>query len=234
MRILTRLLVATGLLALLGGPALAYDEGTWIFRGGVGTVQPKSNNFSELVGDTPVSIEVDNGTSMTLTGTYMFRKHWALDILASLPFQHDIDAVITDPDLGDIAVPIGKTKHLPPTLSVQYHFAPDAKFQPYIGAGVNYTTFFDTKLTSEFVELTEIEKLKLDGSFGFAAQLGGDWQINDQWILNFDVRYLDIGTDAALFGVDLDETQPDVRAKVDIGKVEIDPWVYAINLGYRF
>ncbi|MDX1498943.1 MAG: OmpW family outer membrane protein [Woeseiaceae bacterium] len=239
MRYVKHTLAATALLAFAAGPALAYDEGTWLFRGGVGTIQPKSDNYEENLDGATVGIDVANGTSMTLTGTYMFSRNWALDVLASLPFTHDIDAVISEPGLGTASVRIGETKHLPPTVSIQYHFAPDAKFQPYFGAGINWTTFFDSKLTGEFVafmadEGLDVDKLKLDDSLGLALQVGGDWQISDQWLLNIDVRYIDIETDTAMVGTGLDETHPDERVALDIGTVEIDPWIYSINLGYRF
>jgi outer membrane protein len=232
MKSLKHLLVAAGLLALVAAPALAYDEGTWIFRAGVGTAQPKSDNYSETIDGTSLSVDVDNGTSMTLSGTYMFTERWALDILASLPFSHDIDATLDD-GIDSVTVPLAETKHLPPTVSIQYHFAPDANFQPYVGLGANWTTFFDTDLDSDTAALLGLEKLELDDSFGVAAQLGGDWRISDRWLLNIDVRYIDIETDTTIFAID-DTVDPPVTEKLDIGTVEIDPWVYSINLGYRF
>ena len=45
--------------------------------------------------------------------------------------------------------------------------------------------------------------------------------INDNWLVNFDVRWIDIETDAKLNGSAL-------------ATVEIDPWVVSINAGYRF
>lgn len=233
MTLLNRSLVAAGLLALAAGPALAYEEGTWIFRGGVGTVAPKSDNYEEVLDGTSLIVDVDNGTSLTLMGTYMFTENWAFDVLASLPFSHDIDATVSNDDLGTVTAPLAETKHLPPTFSIQYHFSPDANFQPYVGAGVNWTTFFSTDLNSGTAELLGLEKLKLDDSFGLALQIGGDWQLNEKWLLNFDVRYIDIETDATLTILD-DTVDPPESVTGDIGTVEIDPWVYSINIGFKF
>ncbi|MDH3612064.1 MAG: hypothetical protein OEU90_08575 [Gammaproteobacteria bacterium] len=102
-----------------------------------------------------------------------------------MPIKHDIDASLTiiDPGLLDVPVDydvktkIGETKHIPPTLSFQYHFAPDRDFQPYLGLGLNWTRFSSTKLHPDMVD-DEVSKLILDGSFGVAAQLGGDWQVD--------------------------------------------------------
>ena len=190
---------------LLAAPASAHDEGTWIVGAGIGSVQPDSDNLS--LGPAGM-IEVDDGTSLTLTLTYMFSENWAFDVLAAWPFSHDIT-------LGGVEV--ASTDHLPPTFSAQYHFSPDAKFQPYVGAGVNYTTFFSTDTTGPL----DGTKLDLADSFGLALQLGADIEINEQWFVNLDMRYIDLETDAKLDGAKL-------------GTVAIDPWVYAIALRYKY
>lgn len=190
---------------LLASPASAHEDGQWIARAGIGSVQPDSNNLD--LGPAGI-IEVDDGTSLTLTLTYMFTENWAFDVLAAWPFSHDIE-------LGGIEV--ASTDHLPPTFSMQYHFSPEGKFQPYVGAGLNYTTFFSTDTTGPLAGT----KLDLDDSFGLALQLGADIVLNEKWLVNVDFRYIDIETDAKLDGASL-------------GTVAIDPWVYALAVGYRF
>ena len=209
-----KLLIATALLAGATAPAQAYDAGDWIIRAGVGVVDPKSDNLVDSDGVDTIKVQVDSGTSLTLSGTYMFTRNWAFDILAAYPFTHDIKL-----DVNGDSAKIAETDHLPPTFSVQYHFIPDGKFQPYAGIGVNWTTFFNTDTVSELSE--QGINLELDDSFGVAAQLGADWLLNDSWLLNFDLRWINIESDAKLAGE-------------SAGTVEIDPWVYSINVGYRF
>jgi outer membrane protein len=207
------LLAAGALLALVASPALAYEAGTWVLRAGVGVVAPDSDN---LVLDPDTIIEVDDGTSLTLMGTYMFTPNWAFDVLASWPFNHDIKLAGTK---------IAETDHLPPTFSVQYHFLPNGAFQPYVGAGLNYTTFFNTDVEQVLTDLTGVTDIDLDDSFGFALQLGADWTFGNRWLLNFDLRYIDIESDLTVSdGVDSEK----------LGTVKIDPWVYSINIGYSF
>ena len=231
--------VAVGALtALVMMPAGAHEAGTWILRAGVGTVDPKSDNLdlgsAQLAGGISLSsaqVEVDSGTSLTLTGTYMFTENWAFDVLASWPFKHDIDVAATISDGTTTAsgtIPLGETEHLPPTFSVQYHFLPDGVFQPYAGAGLNYTTFFSEEVSGD-ARAAGVTNLSLDDSFGLALQVGADWMLNDSWSINLDIRWIDIETDATLT-ID-DGTGPESG---DIGKVEIDPWVYSLNIGYRF
>ena len=206
------LLAAGALLALVASPALAYEAGTWVLRAGVGVVAPDSDN---LVLDPDTIVEVDDGTSLTLMGTYMFSPNWGFDVLASWPFNHDIK-------LG--GVKIAETDHLPPTFSMQYHFLPNGTLQPYVGAGVNYTTFFSEDVTQAAID-GEITNISLDDSFGMALQIGADWTFGNRWLLNFDLRWIDIESDleATVAGETL-----------DAGTVKIDPWVYSINLGYTF
>jgi outer membrane protein len=207
------LLAAGALLALVASPALAYEAGTWVLRAGVGVVAPDSDN---LVIDSETVIDVDDGTSLTLMGTYMFSRHWAFDILASWPFNHDIK-------LG--GTKIAETDHLPPTFSMQYHFLPDSTIQPYVGAGVNYTTFFSTDVEQVLTDLTGVTDIDLDDSFGFALQLGADWTFGNRWLLNVDLRWIDIESDL---------TASDGAISEEVGTVKIDPWVYSINVGYTF
>lgn len=183
------------------GTANAFEPGDWLVRVGASYVNPASDN-SDIV-------SVDSDTSVTLNFSYMMTDVWALELLAAIPFKHDIDLV------GGTKV--GSTKHLPPTLSVQYHFNPTEKFQPYVGLGLNYTNFFDEKTTGALEGLD----LSLGDSWGLAGQIGFDVLFNDDWFFNLDVRYIDIDTKARVAGD-------------SIGKVEIDPWVFGGHIGYRF
>ena len=221
MRVLRHMLVASGLLALAALPAFADEPATWILRAGVGAVQPESKNLTFTDGIDTFQIDVANASSMTLGATYMINPNWAVDLLASMPFEHDIRATIN----GDSAR-IGKASQLPPTLSVQYHFSPDANFSPYVGLGLNWTTFFNEKLVSAMAD-QGVDTLKLKDSYGFAGQLGADWAINNNWLVNLDVRYVNIESKAYVDG-------PAFGSPETIGTIKINPIVYALNLGYRF
>jgi outer membrane protein len=190
-------------IALFGFSALAQaqDAGDWIVRVGVHSVQPKSDNHA--------LVNVDDGASLSIGGTYMVAKNWGVELLAALPFEHDIKLN----GGGKVAT----TKHLPPTLSVQYHFNPNGTLRPYVGAGLNYTVFFDEDTRGALAG----SKLDLDSSFGIAAQAGLDIAINKDWFANVDVRWIDIDTKAKLNGT-------------SIGTVEIDPYVFGLTIGRRF
>ncbi len=198
----TLLVAATALVVVFSSAANAYEKGDWLLRVGVGHVDPKSDN-----GDIA---SVDSGTALVFNGTYFFTPNVGFEILAATPFSHDIE-------LAADGTKVGETKHLPPTFSLQYHFDTQSAFRPYVGAGLNYTLFFDEETTGPLAGTS----LSLDDSFGLAAQVGADFDISDTMFVNFDVRWIDINTDAELDGVALEE-------------VEIDPVVYSLTLGWQF
>ncbi|MDH3576251.1 MAG: outer membrane beta-barrel protein [Gammaproteobacteria bacterium] len=216
MRQIWKTFTAIALIALIALPVQAHEQGDWIFRAGVGTVDPKSTAFSDPVDD--VAVKVDSGTSLTLTGVYMINSNWAFEVLAAWPFKHDIDLVS-----GGVSVNLAETEHLPPTFSIQYHFMPEGKFQPYAGLGLNYTVFLDTDLSQAALDAGLVD-IDLDNSVGVAAQIGADIVTSGPWLFNFDLRWINIESDATL----------DDGISLETAKVEIDPFVYSINVGYRF
>jgi len=195
------LLVPTILGLATPNAAMAHEQGDWLFRVGASYIDPKSDN-SDIV-------EVDGAAGVTFNISYMLTPNWAIELLAALPYKHDIN-LLSGEEVAD-------TKHLPPTLSLQYHFLPGATVQPYVGVGVNYTNFFSEDTSGALAG----SELNLDDSWGWAADVGVDFPLNDNWFLNLDVRYIDIETKARLDGA-------------SIGTVEIDPLVYGAHIGFRF
>ena len=184
--------------------ASAYEAGDIIVRAGVASVQPTETMEAGSTLDT-LNGGLGNNEQLGITASYMLTDKLGLELLAATPFKHDITANGTK---------IGDTKHLPPTLSLQYYpMDTQSALQPYVGVGVNYTTFFSEEST--------LGDLKLDDSWGLAAQAGVDYAVSDNVVLNAAVWYIDIDSDASLNGA-------------DIGTVEIDPWVYMVGVGYKY
>ena len=186
----------------------AREAGDWLIRAGAHTVQPKSDNGT--VDALPAKVEVDDAISVTFNVTYMVTSNLGLELLAALPFEHDID-------IGGATA--ASTKHLPPTLSLVYTFNPGSKVEIYAGLGLNYTLFFDEDTKGAL----NGAKLRLNPSWGPAVVAGVDINLTEKWFLNADVRWFDIDTDAKV-------TAPGLTIK---DKVSIDPWAVGVNIGYR-
>jgi len=192
-------------LAGLAAPAFALEGGDWLFKVGLTNIDPKQDN-GNLGAD---QITVGDDTQVSFTGEYLFTSNLGLELLASLPFDHDVYLE------GE---KVANAKHLPPTLSLNWHFNPAGDFIPYVGAGVNYTTFFDE---DTYGSLGAVD-VELDDSWGVALQAGVDYMIRDNTSINFAVRWIDIDAeivaDGAGTGID----------------AEIDPWLITLALGYQF
>ncbi len=206
--------VLTAALALSCSSAFAVNQGDWLVRGGIGYVSP--NDSSSDVTGLPAGsqVSVDSATNVELTIAYMITPNVNVELLGAVPFKHDIKGKGTTAN----GVKIAETKELPPTLVVDYMFNPQSNIRPYVGAGINYTTFFSTKTTGP---LSGID-LNLDDSWGLAAQAGVDVDLNKDWFLNASVWYMNIKTKGTLSG--------------GFGTVDVDinPWALAVGIGTHF
>ncbi|MGP5554148.1 OmpW/AlkL family protein [Psychrobacter celer] len=203
-------LVLAAATALTMTSAFAVPAGTWTVAAGAHYVDPKSDNGTL---DNGLSVDVDGDVRPTISGEYFVADNVGVELLAAIPFHHDITL-----KAGDTTID-AKTQHLPPTLSVQYHFDGDnlpMNVKPFVGVGVNYTTFF-----KERIYLGNGNDLELDDSVGVAGHIGLDIPYAPTESFRIDARYMDIKTDASLNGSDL-------------GEVDISPWVYGVAFVKQF
>lgn len=201
------------LAVLLPQMALAHEAGDFFMRAGSATVRPTegSDNVLGMGG-----FDVSNNTQMGLTFTYMATDHIGVELLAATPFRHKVGLGPT----GNIAT----VRQLPPTLMAQYYFMDSqSKGRPYVGVGINYTTFYDADFNSTG-RSAGLSDLSVKDSWGVAGQVGLDYQINRDWMLNASLWYMDIDTEVK-FKANGQQQNIDTR---------IDPWVFFFGVGYRF
>jgi outer membrane protein len=198
---LSHLLPALPLAAsLMASPALAQDQGALTIGLGVATVVPKDDNGT-LAGS---NATIGNSTRPSITVEYFVRNNLGVEVLAALPFKHGVSLDGTY---------VGETKQLPPTVTLNWHFPTTGALKPFIGAGVNYTKFFEEK--------SALGTLKAKESFGLAAHLGADWQLDDKRAVRFDLRYIDIDSKVYLDGD-------------YIGTAKVDPLVAGVSYVMKF
>jgi outer membrane protein len=222
----TSLFTASLLALAIAAPlAHAHQAGDIIVRAGAITVDPQESSSDIWVGALGTDVAgtkatLDSDTQLGLNFAYMLTNNIGIELLAATPFNHNVGVK----GLGGLDGNLGELKHLPPTLSVVYYpLDSNSAFQPYVGAGINYTWFFDTKLSSE-AEGKGFSGLDMKDSWGLAAQAGMDYMLTDNIMLNAQVRYIDIETTGTTnFGGS--------KVKVD---VDVDPFVYMVGLGYKF
>jgi outer membrane protein len=197
--------LVAGLLCLSAPATVVAQQGDWLVRAGWSQVDPKDDNL-KLGSDTVLQVHQDE--RFTFNVTYMIRDNLGIELLASDKWNHGFKTYVNNLAPSVLS---GEVEHIPPTLSLNYHFNAINRFRPYLGAGLNYTMFSGEKPSG----------LSLDNSLGIAAQAGVDMDITDKWFLNYAVRWIDIDADAKLNGD-------------KVGTIEIDPWVFGLHVGYRF
>jgi len=203
-------------------PASAYEAGDWILRAGVANASPNDSssvislNGAALPG---TSVGVEDETQLGVTITYMLTQRLGLELLVSTPFEHEITAQGIGVDS------IGTADHLPPTLSLQYYLLnPQSRFQPYVGIGINYTTFFSEGASAEFEAALGESRISVDDSVGIAAEIGADYALNEHWSLNANIWRIDLDTEAEI----------QTSAGLVTADVDIDPWVFMFGMAYKF
>ncbi|RKX65021.1 MAG: OmpW family protein [Tenericutes bacterium] len=218
--------LAVALLAAMGistvaMPVMAYEAGDWLVRGRIVNVDPQDSSGRVSVNGTKVpgsGVNVNSDVIPELDITYMVSRNWGVELILGYS-EHDVTGSGSVAGLGRVI----EAKALPPTLTVQYHFAPDSNIRPYIGAGVNYTYFWDEDVKG--ILNVPGAKVEMDDSWGLAAQAGMDIAINDDWFVNVDIKYIQMDTTAKFKNTLVGS------AKVD---VDIDPLVYGVGIGRRF
>lgn len=219
--------VVTSLLAMCFSVSVAHAHkaNDVIVRAGAVYVNPKnSSDHVEVAGaKSDLKAEANTDVQLGLNFQYMITDNIGVELLGATPFSHDL-SLKGGNSTGLSGAQLGKIKHLPPTLSaVWYPLDSNYKVQPYVGLGINYTFFFDEELSNE-AKQAGFRGLDLDSSWGWAAQIGVDYSFADNWLLNAQVRYIDISTTATTH-------LGNVKVKADY---DLDPWVAMVSLGYRF
>jgi len=159
--------------------------------------------------DSGLKAKVGDDVMPTIGLTYFLTDHVAVEAIAGTT-QHEVKAVGPGTDIA-----VHKTWVLPPVVSLQYHFAPEAKVSPYVGAGINYMLFYGGKDKNGF-------QVDIDDGFGYALQAGVDVALKDRWSANLDVKKVFFETDASVNNGALKT------------KVKLDPWVVSAGVSYRF
>lgn len=220
------------LLSSVTAPVAAQQAGDWVFRMGLTMMEPRESSTdlrldsaAFLIGGRQSRVGVDSAQQLGLTLDYFLSDVFSVELLVAAPFSHDIVGT------GALAgLPLAETKQLPPTLSLVYHIDTPGRLRPYLGAGINYTRFFQDNVTTVGnatlggLGLRD-GNIHLDHSLGLALQGGIDYHLDGDWLLNASLRWIDIDTTATLAFTGGRHIEADVA---------LDPLVYTLAVGLHF
>ncbi len=198
--------VAIAALALGAAGAVQAADSKWVVKLGVADVDPKSDNGH--LADGALKTEISNSVRPSITLEYLITPNIGVEVLGAWPFRNDIKLNGTKSGSVDV---------LPPTVSLQYHFLPEKTISPFVGVGLNYAFIYNEKSKG----LIDGADLDVDDSWGVAAHVGVDFNFNKNWLMTIDARWIDMDADVKVNGN-------------KVGKVNIDPWVWGLSVGYRF
>ena len=198
-----KILIAAAVGMLVAG-SVAAKESPWLVRARVVHLNMANTNNTTVAG-----LTVNDKTIPEVDISYFFTKNIAAELILTVPQKHHVYLSGTD---------LGTFKHLPPTLTVQYHFTDFTGYKPYVCAGLNYTQITAEKISAgggtNNVTLS-------DKSIGGALQAGVDIPLTKQVSLNIDVKKVYIKSHVYVGGT-------------DVGTLKLDPVVFGVGVGYRF
>jgi outer membrane protein len=198
-----KILIAATVGMLVAG-SVAAQESPWLVRARAVHLDMANNDHTDLA----ANLNVDNKTIPEVDVSYFFNKNVAAELILTVPQKQHVYSGSTD---------LGTFKHLPPTLTLQYHFTDLNGYKPYVGAGLNYTF-----INKESLSTNGTNKVTLsNSSVGFALQAGVDVPLTKQISLNFDVKKVQLKTQVYVDGV-------------DHGTLKLNPLLVGVGIGYRF
>ncbi len=182
---------------------LSGKESPWLIRARAVHIET-ANKSDPFPGVGRNQVTVDDKTIAELDISYFFTPNWAAELILTNPQKQNVRANGNK---------IGSFTHLPPVLTLQYHFTPQSKISPYVGAGINYTRIWNDNLGG-----LSLEK----DSIGGALQIGVDYKIDRHWLVNFDVKKVQIRSNVS------------AADGSHVTSVKVDPWLIGVGVGYRF
>lgn len=174
-------------------------QGDWLGRARMVYIDPDASSSA-------LNIDVNAKVTPELDFSYFVTNNLALELILATR-KHDVSA-------GGAS--IGSVRHLPPTLTLQYHFLPDQKFRPYVGAGINYTRFSGVNLLGGALTIDK-------SSWGPAIQAGMDIEINERFFLNFDIKKIWMDTDVKV-----------AATGATVANLKINPLIFGVGVGMKF
>lgn len=221
-----KLAIAAALVAL-PTHGFAQQAGTWSMSAGVTRITPSvdSGSLSSPSGSGVIPdarVDVSSSSRVTAAVNYMATDHINLHLPLGLGFKHDVSGAGVLAGVGKVA----ETRALPITLVAQYRFLDaNARFRPYLGAGLSYVRFYKERGTAMLTALTNPGGPETGVSFKSkwapTVQLGGVFQLDSKWFVEASYAKTFLKTRGTL----------STNQTIDVG---LDPNCFTLQVGYKF
>ena len=224
--------IAFGAALFVTMPVMAIEQGDILVNARLLNIAPDVSDNQVIASGSPLAapagIDVDDAYSLGVDITYMVTNNFGVELMLNTTSNHDIQGT------GNLAgVKVGDITVLPPSLIAVWHFMPKNNIRPYVGAGLNYTLFFSGDTTGQFTSTMDSvlgggvtsTDVSVDDKLSLIFQAGVDIDINSDWYISFDAKYIDMDTTATVEvnGVD--------AARIDF---DLNPLILGFGVGMRF
>jgi outer membrane protein len=208
--------VVAALLALLCS-APAFAQRSFDLTGNVVWLDPTGGGtFGDLFD--PAALELDADVGYGLAANIFFSNRLSAEFAIA---RVEPETIIRRRAVGSVGSG-GNLEITPLTAVVQYHFAPNATIDPYIGAGAAYMIFD----FSESQGVTGIDQIDFDDDVGLAVNAGLGIKLGGRLGLNLDAKYVPLESNATALIVLTNEES--------VTRVNVSPIILSAGLSLRF
>jgi outer membrane protein len=223
------LLAAAATALFCAAPALADDDPNSA-RIGLYSVfyHVKADDLSGPFVPAGANIDANNLETAYLAYVRTIIPHWDVELaLGYPPLQKTVGkgpaTLGSVPYNGQV---IATARWIAPTLLLEYvFFEESSKWRPYIGAGVNYTTFYDRNSTAAGDAASGgPTKISLTPSVGWAATAGINYHIANNWHAYASYSFSRVATDLTA----------DTAGVIRTSHISFAPQALVVSVGYSF
>lgn len=217
---------------LASAPIMAIEKNDILVNARVLNISPNVGDNQVMAGGAPLAapagIDVEDAKSLGVDITYMVTNNLGVELMLDTASRHNVKGTgnLTGVSVGDVTV-------LPPSVIALWHFMPTNNVRPYMGAGINYTMFFKQGTTGQFTSTLNTvlgggvtsTDVSVDDAFGIVVQAGVDIDINKDWYVSLDAKYIKLDTKATI------QVNGADAATVNF---DVNPLVLGVGVGTRF
>lgn len=223
-------LLAAAATAVFCAPAARADDNPNSARIGLYSVfyHVKADDLSGPFVPAGANIDASNLETAYFAYVRTIIPHWDVELaLGYPPLQKTVGkgpaTLGSVPYNGQV---IATARWIAPTLLLEYVFLDESsKWRPYIGAGVNYTTFYDRNSTAAGDAASGgPTKISLTPSVGWAATAGISYHIANNWHAYASYSFSKVATDLTA----------DTAGVIRTSHISFAPQALVLSVGYSF
>lgn len=202
----------------------------------LGAVSDSQPAFSPQTTGTSATIE--NFSTAIVSAVHMYTDNFGVELTLGIPPK--LKADITAPGVSAPLVStsmnsaITQTALFPSVVGMYLFKNPGETFRPYVGFGVNYTTYSSISPNTSFntVAVFAGNGVSLTSSWNPVYKFGAIYNIDERWSINAGIAYVPLSTNVTLQANS--KITPYNLTNTATAKLTINPTDLTIKVGYKF